>query len=222
MIGIACLHAGDVMPRPDRCPCSIECRCRTYSSLPCNWKVRDTNRERVTGSSASIQTVGTPRWLIDSVVLTWGAITLDAAADAVNKVCHDFIGESTDATSLPYWIAPVHNLAGSSHAIVWCNPPYKTAGKFASVALASAKRGQVVVMLTLASVGSKWWASFVHRKADVYFISPRVKFIGHTAPFMKDLAILVYRPGFVEDDNAQYYCARLEAGKVQDIRLAAR
>lgn len=204
----SCIHANEC---PVVCPCSVACYCRDHTCKP---TVRDTNRERVTGSSASIQTVGTPRWLIDSVEKTFGEITLDVAADAVNKVCRDFIGESTDATSLPYWIAPYGG-------IVWCNPPYKNAGKFAEVALASAKRGQVTAMLVLASVGSKWWADYVHSKADVYFIRPRLKFIGHDTPFMKDLAILTY-DGYTVNAVGSYFVTKLVSGDVQNILTASR
>ena len=57
-------------------------------------------------------------------------------------------------------------------------------------------------LLVPASVGSNWWMHWVHQRASVRFLNPRVTFIGHAQGYPKDLALCVY------DGKFGYECWR--------------
>jgi phage N-6-adenine-methyltransferase len=140
----------------------------------------------------SVQDVGTPDWLIKVIEQTWGKIALDAAASHENHVGEGMYYTEQDNGLLQSWMIP----AG---CIVYINPPYSSIRPWVQAAHASAEfYGRSVVMLVPASVGANWWAEWVDQKAAVYFIRPRLVFKGHTDPYPKDLALLVYgeQPGY--------------------------
>jgi phage N-6-adenine-methyltransferase len=151
----------------------------------------------------SEQNVGTPRWLLDLVERTWGKITLDVAASEQYHACELWLGKEDDSLSLSHWNTP------NSEGIVWCNPPYEDIGPWCKKA---SEAPCVVVMLILASVGSKWWHEHVHGKAAVYFVRPRVKFIGHKQGMMKDVAIVAYGA-----ESPGYYCIKVTEKDVVSI-----
>jgi len=134
----------------------------------------------------SEQVVCTPPGLIRAVqsklevVFSW-----DAAATKENSVTGSdaCFTEQTNALEQDW----------SGRGTIWCNPPYKLGGKFAAKACREWYRnGADSALLVLASVGSIWWADSVDRYAHVLFLRPRVTFVGHDQPFMKDLAIVYY------------------------------
>ena len=97
---------------------------------------------------------------------------------------------------MPNWYAP--------GGLIWCNPPYGKIGPWVAMA---AKCPTPVAVLIPAAVGTNWWADHVHGKAAIYLFRPRLTFQGHTAPYPKDLALLIYGaelPG--------YRIARVTAG----------
>ncbi len=57
----------------------------------------------------------------------------------------------------------------------WCNPPFNRASAFARVASESPHCR--TLLLTPASVGSKWFAEYVHGKACIVFLRPRIVFL---------------------------------------------
>lgn len=85
--------------------------------------------------------------------------------------------------------------------VSWLNPPFAEIGSWVSKCEATAgpwgDGGRILVLLP-ASIGSRWFADHVHGKALVLALSPRLTFVGHTAPYPKDLMLLVYgtHPGF--------------------------
>lgn len=77
----------------------------------------------------------------------------------------------------------------------WCNPPYAKAGAFARVASESPHCR--TLMLVPASVGTAWFAQYVHQKALVCFLRPRLTFLqpdGTPMPqgINRDLMLLGY------------------------------
>lgn len=84
--------------------------------------------------------------------------------------------------------------------LAWCNPPFGDLAPWVAKAAASTSpdRGGRILVLVPASIGSRWFADHVHGKALVLALSPRLTFVGHTAPYPKDLMLLVYgtHPGF--------------------------
>lgn len=79
----------------------------------------------------------------------------------------------------------------------WCNPPYANIRPWVTKAWEEAGKGAHTVLLVPASTGSNWWRDWVVGKAYITFLNGRVTFTGHTKPYPKDLALLIYAP-FVE------------------------
>lgn len=176
-----CIHANEV---PQSCPCKRGCYCKSHTCK----QVRRIPEQK---PGRSVQDVGTPDWLVKVIEQTWGKIALDAAASHENHVAIPYYTEA-DNGLLQSWYVP----AG---CIVFINPPFGNCREWTQAAHASAHFfGRTVVMLVPASVGSNWWADHVDQKASVYFIRPRLVFKGHTDPYPKDLALLVYgeQPGY--------------------------
>lgn len=73
----------------------------------------------------------------------------------------------------------------------WLNPPYNNIRPW--VEKASLGYSQVA-MLVPASTGSNWWRDWVHNKCHVLLLNGRLTFEGHTSPYPKDLALLLYTP----------------------------
>ena len=84
----------------------------------------------------------------------------------------------------------------------WCNPPYGTIKPWVQKALEESKKGARIAMLVPASVGSNWWRDYVDAMANVLFLNGRLTFKGHTAPYPKDCALLMYGP--VPDNSGSY------------------
>ena len=80
----------------------------------------------------------------------------------------------------------------------FCNPPYADIRPWVRKAFEESRKGAHVVMLVPASVGSNWWSNWVHRGAMVWFLNGRLTFVGETAPYPKDTAVLLYAPHILE------------------------
>jgi phage N-6-adenine-methyltransferase len=149
----------------------------------------------------SVQDVGTPPWLIELVKATWGPITLDVAASERHHVCERWLDETDDALSLPGWYVP--------EGIIWCNPPFKRIRPW--VEMANNAQSPVIALVPV-STGANWWAYYVDYKAAVYFLRPRLTFVGHKDPYPKDCALLVY--GL---ESPRYRCVRVTEGDVLEV-----
>lgn len=87
-------------------------------------------------------------------------------------------------------------------AVAWCNPPYARSSAFARVA--SESKHCRTLMLVPASVGTAWFAEYVHPHALVVFLRPRLTFLQPDgtvmpAPINRDLMLCAYGwpPGVV-------------------------
>ena len=84
----------------------------------------------------------------------------------------------------------------------WCNPPYARSSAFARVA--SESKHCRTLMLVPASVGTAWFAEYVHPHELVVFLRPRLTFLHPDgtimpAPINRDLMLCAYGwpPGVV-------------------------
>ncbi len=111
---------------------------------------------------------------------------IDLAATKENKKAPFFIPQDRDSLKIDWFIE-----AGSD-LLCWLNPPFKVIGPWAEKCAIESAKGCKIVMLTPASVDSLWWSNFVHNKAHVLFLQPRVQFDGACDPFMKPLALSCY------------------------------
>lgn len=135
----------------------------------------------------SVQTYGTPVELLQAVKrrLHIGAFACDLAASAENAVAPLFYSEGNSAFD---------NTWNMGTGVSWLNPPFENIKPWVEKAWEESQKGAHVVMLLPASVGSNWYKDYVHQKAYVVFISPRITFVGETTPYPKDLMLCVYQP----------------------------
>lgn len=137
----------------------------------------------------SNQSVQTPWELMQAIhELIGDTFAVDLAADETNTQAPSYIGEAEDSLTVAW-----HKL--SPGRWLWLNPPYKKIDPWVEKAMLTAVNvpSFKVAVLVPASVGSNWWRTHVHSWAQVYFLTPRVTFVGHTSPYPKDLALLIYR-----------------------------
>lgn len=86
----------------------------------------------------------------------------------------------------------------------WCNPPYGDIAPWVQKGWDESRENCAhTIMLVPASNGARWWKNHVEGKAYVTFLQNRIKFVGHTSPFPKDLALLVYAP-FLEGGHTYW------------------
>ena len=146
----------------------------------------------------SEQVVATPWELIDAVEKRFKRLCFDLAATHGNvKVRFPSRGKTIDQS---YFNRGQDSLSQEWFRLkgnLWLNPPFGDIAPWAKKCAATglSNHGLAVLFLIPASVGSNWWAEHVDKKADVYFLSPRVTFVGHSSSYPKDLALCRYHRG---------------------------
>jgi phage N-6-adenine-methyltransferase len=162
----------------------------------------------------SEQTVGTPWSLVHAVEKRWGGhkMDFDLAALPSNAKAARFFTPNDDALTKAW--SKIEGLP-KKDARLWLNNPYSNNAVWVGKSALFSKTtfckltGARVFQLLPAAVGSNWWAEYVHKRAAVYFIRPRVKFNGHRAGYPKDLALLVW------GDKPGYHTWHVETGEVK-------
>jgi len=140
-------------------------------------------REPVQKPGKSKQDYGTPWELIRAIEARFGKLTIDLAATAENRKCERFISPDDNAF-LYSW----HDLIGDG--IGWLNPPFENIGPWVHKC---ASCGSSVILLTPASVGSMWFASYVEG-SPVIGLRPRLTFEGCKDPYPKDCMLSLFGP----------------------------
>lgn len=135
----------------------------------------------------SNQAWGTPWEFIRACVHRFGPISHDLAAGVDNRKANEFFGEM-DNSLVQDWTRLDGNL--------WLNPPFANIGTWAEkCAVTSARRRGFILFLTPASIGTEWFEAYVHHRAVVLALSPRLTFEGADDPYPKDLMLSVYGYG---------------------------
>lgn len=142
----------------------------------------------------SEQSVQTPTEFMAKVAKKFGKPVWDLAADEKNTQCGDcYFDENNDSLKQDWSrLSYEWNYTQDGHfgdAPFWLNPPYKKIRPWVKKAVESDAR---ILVLVPASVGSNWWRDHVHDQCLVHFLNGRITFVGHKAPFPKDLALLEY------------------------------
>lgn len=135
----------------------------------------------------SKQDYATPKDFIDAVTGCFGPIAFDLAADATNTKAARYYDKERNSLKQSW-----HKLSGN----LWLNPEFGDIAPWARKCAAEKpllKPESQILLLVPASVDSEWWASFVHRKALVLFLRPRLSFDGLN-PYPKATALCVYNP----------------------------
>lgn len=146
----------------------------------------------------SKQDVGTPPEFIKAVEQRFGLLCVDLAATKKNKVCHLHVGPDAhderfrDALAIDWKI--LH------HRVRWLNPPFADITPWAKKCAECRSMSSWTLMLVPYSAGSNWWRDYVRRKAMIFALSPRIQFVGATAPYPKDLALCAYGFGVCGED----------------------
>ncbi|MES1164173.1 MAG: DNA N-6-adenine-methyltransferase [Verrucomicrobiota bacterium] len=140
----------------------------------------------------SEQIVGTPPQFIDAVERQFGPITWDLAALSSNRVRQVgwFGPGSPDGEDA--LVQPWHN---HTRGLQWLNPGFGKIGQWAAKCREEGAKGASIAMLVPLS-SSNWARDYVHGRALVLGLNPRLKFIGHRIVFPKDLMLCLYGPGF--------------------------
>jgi phage N-6-adenine-methyltransferase len=137
----------------------------------------------------SVQDVRTPPELLRAIEQAFGVRewNIDLAANSDNRIVGRFLGlgssESEDALAVPW----------DFYYDCWLNPPFANIKPWVAKCATAMHRGRIFALLP-AAVGSNWYAAHVHGVAHVVALSPRVTFVGHKAPYPKDLILAVYGP----------------------------
>lgn len=150
----------------------------------------------------SEQSVGTPRDFLDAVEKRLGidGFEWDLAASEDNTIVpiHYYYDPDTQTD-----VAVKNHFDETDNALVqewsiygwnWLNPPFGDINPWVKKAWEESRRGVHTAVLVPASVGSKWWAAWVDNKAYVTYLTGRLTFVGHTKPYPKDCALLLYAP----------------------------
>lgn len=148
---------------------------------------------RVSGDS--VQEVGTQPEFLRAVERRFGVICFDLAANTSNAVFGDLFYGPGSTIAEDALTQDWHRWAG----LLWLNPPYDNIKAFAAKCKVEASKGATIAMLIPASVATNWFAEEIHGRAFVLPVRPRLTFVGHTAPYPKDLMLCVYglaEPGF--------------------------
>ena len=152
----------------------------------------------------SEQSVGTPRDFLDAVEKRFGTIGWDLAATYENKVAsgdENFFG-------LNHWRLGYRDAIEADwfdlkfrHWVRWLNPPFGNISPWAEKCAECQWLNVWTLFLVPYSAGSNWWRDYVRGKAMVFALQPRLKFIGHTQSYPKDLALCAYGFGVNGEDN---------------------
>jgi phage N-6-adenine-methyltransferase len=140
----------------------------------------------------SVQDVATPRDFLDAVERRFGPIALDLAANAGNSVKgNKYFGPGSTLGCTDSLGCDWTTYGG----LLWLNPPYGDLTTWAKKCAEERARGARIALLAPASTGSIWFAEHVWPHAYVLLLRPRLTFVGHTAPYPKDLMLALYEPG---------------------------
>ena len=139
----------------------------------------------------SEQEVRTPPEFLTAVKCLLGTkgFGIDLAASKENATAPSYFTEDDDSLNID-WAGYI----GIS-AWAWLNPPYAHIEPW--VKKAAKERRHLsnyagIAMLVPASTGANWWRDYVDRTAHVLLLNGRLTFVGHTAPYPKDCALLLY------------------------------
>lgn len=132
----------------------------------------------------SEQSVGTPDEVVRSIEAWRGEkFVWDLAADEHNKKAPGFYSEADDSFKQDW-----HKHKG----LLWLNPPFNDLGRWAEKCKDESEAGARIVMLSPASVSTKWYAAHCFGNCATVFLKPRIKFIGQKWLFPKDLMLTLW------------------------------
>ncbi len=139
--------------------------------------------------------VATPVEFLRAVKDRFGQIVFDLAASKENCATDSpmmlngsprFYSKEDDALT-QNWSAKY-----SGHGLMWLNPPYSDISPWAERCAHFGAIGVRIAFLTPAAVSTNWYADHVRDYAMVFGVRPRLTFVGHNAPYPKDMILSLY------------------------------
>jgi phage N-6-adenine-methyltransferase len=103
----------------------------------------------------------------DSIYQKFGGrfqCTLDVCASESNTKCPTFFDEH------------INGLSSDWYGRVWCNPPYSNIKAWVAKAYRQRNNCQIIIMLLPAKTDTKWFHSYIYRKATITFLKGKVVF----------------------------------------------
>jgi phage N-6-adenine-methyltransferase len=138
-------------------------------------------------STVSEQCVQTPDNFMSVIRAVYGDIAMDLAANHENRQAYAYIPKEVDALKQSW--ASINN---SQNRWLWCNPPFENIFPWVKKAAEESLFGARILMLLPASVGTVWYGKYVMNIAYEVYLRQRIKFVGHTNTYPKDLMLLIY------------------------------
>ncbi len=141
----------------------------------------------------SKQDYGTPPELVAAIERRFGTITWDIAASADNAVCERFYSKDGIDALTDDWAQRF-----SPRDLLFLNPEFGSIASVWAPLVARWRRRMPwlrLLLLTPASVGSEWFQRYVHRRALVEALSPRLHFVGCDDPYPKDCMLSCFGMG---------------------------
>lgn len=141
------------------------------------------------------QIVGTDPHFIEAInrthEISWDLACTEenCVADTINIKGHNFVKG--------FYLPKYDSLEQDWHDVLpgkwlWLNPPFNNIKPWAEKAFSESVLGAKILMLTPASVGSKWYAENVQGRASVRFLTGRLTFKGHKNPYPKDCMLSIF------------------------------
>lgn len=143
------------------------------------------------------QDYGTPWEFIRAIEGRFGPVVCDLAASAHNAKCDAYYDQERNSLEVDW-------RTEHPDGLLWLNPPFADIEPWAAKCSSATLCGNgFIAMLTPASIGSQWFATYVHRRAMVFGLSPRMTFdgtppnprTGKLDPYPKDLMLSVFGHG---------------------------
>jgi site-specific DNA-methyltransferase (adenine-specific) len=128
----------------------------------------------------------TPPEFLDAVEGRFGPIGYDLAASEGQQVCPCYFTPDDDSLTQDWTWLPAN--------VAWLNPPFADIRPWVAKAAECAELARWTLVLVPASVGTGWWRDHVLGKCMAFGV-PRMTFVGASAPYPKDLALLAYGYG---------------------------
>lgn len=134
------------------------------------------------------QDYGTPRGLFNAANEAFGPFDMDGAAHADNHLLRRWTSNATLWT----W-----------KGNVFVNPPFSMMPYFAELCYLHSDIGRnqsrdspnTVVLLCRLDPTTRWWQTWVHKKAKAYILKDRVMFVGGHIPYVYPCCLVVYGRG---------------------------
>ena len=131
----------------------------------------------------SDQTYETPPNFMQAVNKRFGKIDFDLACLPATAKAKKFFTPKENSL-VQQW----HKIPG----LLWLNPPFDNISEWVSKCSREARLGARILFLVPASVGSNWFADYVHNQAHVLFLNGRLQFVGAKDPYPKDCVLICY------------------------------